>query len=161
MGNVEKNSSTCYEERGRIGNKITWSIRLIWVACDASWGQVNILLHAVGDQIWVWSPTASRDQSVSMSMGWVTTVGHVDASGLCCSLKQCWWLLAMLPPEAIWMWVTCTNTWSCGDVCGWIFWGVHGVWYCKKPYGSLWATLPLAVKSKKATFTVTLMIVDA
>lgn len=40
----------------------------------------------------------------------VTTEGHVDIYSLCCSLRPCWCLRAMLQLRAILMWMACAAT---------------------------------------------------
>lgn len=59
----------------------------IWVACTATW------VH--GDRGHVWVLYVPR--SMLMFVAYATTKGHMDALGICCSLKSCWLLCKMLP----------------------------------------------------------------
>lgn len=65
---------------------------LIWVTCTATKGS-DIWTHAEAN-VWVSGYTAGR--SVFMSMSHVTTKSHMDAHGLFCHLRSCWWLAVVL-----------------------------------------------------------------
>ena len=112
--------------------------------------------------------------SVLMSVACITSQGCEDTCILCCHLKPCWYPRAMLPLEAILIWMASAATWDhdLGQaVSNGLVWVTEpiaagvGFMACavcwQNGYGNDWFMFLLTTKSKKATLAMVLITADS